>query len=137
VDDGLTVVTPDQEPERPSVLGEIACEVAGYLGDKGPGRVIGDPEDVDYSALELDDEQRIELGELDRVHDEEVGGQDAARLGGEELERSKNPSLPDLPRAPADPGSWAGSEVGVPKTPSMRLTWGYCAGGLEGRIGTR
>jgi hypothetical protein len=40
---------------------------------------------VHHSALELDDEQRIELGELDGVHDEEVGGQDAARLGGEEL----------------------------------------------------
>jgi hypothetical protein len=47
--------------------------------------MIGDPEDVDYAALELDDEQRIELGEPDGVHDEEVGRQDAARLGGEEL----------------------------------------------------
>ena len=25
----------------------------------------------------------------------------------------------------------------VPKTPSKRLTWGYCAGGLEDRIGVR
>jgi hypothetical protein len=40
---------------------------------------------VHHSALELDDEQRTELVELDRVDDEEVGGQDAARLGGEEL----------------------------------------------------
>ena len=47
--------------------------------------MIGDTEDVDYAPLELDDEQHIELGELDGVHDEEVGGQDAARLGGEEL----------------------------------------------------
>ena len=47
--------------------------------------MIGDTEDVDYAPLELDDEQYIELGELDGVHDEEVGGQDAARLGGEEL----------------------------------------------------
>ena len=67
------------------MLGEIACEVAGNLGNKEAGRMIGDPEDVHHSALELDDEQRIELGELDGVHDEEVGGQDAARLGGEEL----------------------------------------------------
>jgi hypothetical protein len=47
--------------------------------------MIGDPEDVHHSALELDHEQHIELGELDRVHDEEVGGQDALGLGGEEL----------------------------------------------------
>jgi hypothetical protein len=47
--------------------------------------MIGDPEDVHHSALELDDEQHIELGELDGVHDEEVGGQDALGLGGEEL----------------------------------------------------
>jgi hypothetical protein len=40
---------------------------------------------VDYAALELSDKQHIELGETDRVHDEEVGGQDAARLGGDEL----------------------------------------------------
>ena len=38
-----------------------------------------------HSALELDDEQHIELGELDGVHDEEVGGQDALGLGGDEL----------------------------------------------------
>jgi len=81
----LGVAVSDQEPERPSVLGEISCEVAGNLGDKEPGRMIGDPEDVHHSALELDDEKRIELGETDRVHDEEVGSQDAARLGGDEL----------------------------------------------------
>jgi hypothetical protein len=31
------------------VLGEIACEVAGNLADEGPGRMIGDTEDVDYA----------------------------------------------------------------------------------------
>ena len=67
------------------MLGEIAGEVAGNLGDEEAGRTIGDTEDVHHSALEIDDEQRIELGELDGVHDEEVGGQDAARLDGEEL----------------------------------------------------
>ena len=67
------------------MLGEIACEVAGNLGNKGAGRMIGDPEDVHHSALELDDEKHIELGELDRVHDEEVRRQDALGLGGEEL----------------------------------------------------
>ena len=69
--------------------------------------MIGDPEDVDYAALDLDDEQNIELGELDGVHDEEVGGQDAARLGDEEL----------LPRRPA-PRCW--SETVVSKYPADR-----------------
>jgi len=81
----LRIAVRDEEPERPILLGEIPCEVAGNLGDQGAGRMIGDTEDVDYAALELDDEQHIELGELDGVHAEQVGGQDAARLGGEEL----------------------------------------------------
>ena len=92
----LRVAVVDQEPERPSLPGEIAGEVAGNLRDEAAGRMIGDPEDVHHSALELDDEQHIELGELDGVHDEEVGGQDAARLGDEEL----------LPRGPA-PRCWS------------------------------
>ncbi len=103
----LRVAVVDQEPERPSVLGEIACEVACDLGDEGAGRMIGDPEDVHHSALELDDEQRIELGELDGVHDEEVGGQDADRLGDEEL----------LPGGPA-PRCW--SETVASKYPADR-----------------
>jgi hypothetical protein len=45
----LRVAISDQEPERPTVLGEIACEVAGNLADEGPGRMIGDTEDVDYA----------------------------------------------------------------------------------------
>jgi len=81
----LGVAVSDQEPERPSVLGEISREVAGNLGDKEPGRMIGDPHDVDCAALELDYEQHIELAETDRVHDEEVGSQDALGLGGDEL----------------------------------------------------
>jgi hypothetical protein len=62
---------------------------------------------VDYAPLELDDEEHIELVETDRVHDEEVGGQDAARLGGEEL-------LPGRSTA----RSW--SETGASKYPADR-----------------
>jgi hypothetical protein len=36
-------------------------------------------------AHELNDEQHIELVETDRVHDEEVGSQDALGLSGDEL----------------------------------------------------
>jgi hypothetical protein len=67
------------------VLGEISCEVAGDLGDKRAGRMSSDTKDVDYATLELDHEKHIELVETDRVHDEEVGGQDALGLGGDEL----------------------------------------------------
>jgi len=81
----LRVAISDQEPEGPTVLGEISCEVAGDLGDKRAGRMSANTEDVDYAALELNHEQHIELVETDRVHDEEVGGQDALGLGGEEL----------------------------------------------------
>ncbi len=47
--------------------------------------MLGDTEDVHHSVFELDDEQHMELVETDRVHDEEVGGQDALGLGGDEL----------------------------------------------------
>ena len=57
----LRVAVVDQEPERPSVLGEIACEVVGNLGDERAARMIGDTEDVHHVALELDHEQRIAL----------------------------------------------------------------------------
>src|ERR1039458_9830941 len=46
----LRVAVSDQEPERPSVLGEIACEVAGNAGDKAAGQMIGDTEDVHDST---------------------------------------------------------------------------------------
>jgi hypothetical protein len=102
----LSIAVSDQEPERPTVLGEIACEVAGNLGDKGAGRMIGDTEDVDHSALELNHEKHIELVETDRVHDEEVGGQDALGLGGEELlpgrSTARNGSEPVAAKHPAD-----------------------------------
>src|ERR1039458_5162951 len=61
----LRVAVSDQEPERPTVLGEIPCEVADNLGDKGAGRMIGDTEDVHHSVFELDGEQHIELAETD------------------------------------------------------------------------
>ena len=68
--------------------------------------MIGDTEDVDYAALELDDEQRIELGETDRVHDEEVGSQDALGLGGEEVlpgwPTARSRSEPVAAKNPAD-----------------------------------
>jgi hypothetical protein len=88
------------------VLGEISCEVAGDLGDKRAGRMSANTEDVDYAALELNHEKHIELVETDRVHDEEVGGQDALGLGGEELlpgrSTARSWSEPVASKDPAD-----------------------------------
>jgi hypothetical protein len=102
----LRVAISDQEPERPSVLGEISCEVAGDLGDKRAGRMSANTEDVDYATLELNHEKHIELVETDRVHDEEVGGQDALGLGGEELlpgrSTARSWSEPVAAKDPAD-----------------------------------
>jgi hypothetical protein len=104
--DELRVAISDQEPERPSVLGEIPGEVAGDLGDEGPGRMIADTEDVHHSALVLDDEQHIELVKNDRVHEEEVGGQEALGLSGEELfpgrSTARSWSEPVAAKDPAD-----------------------------------
>jgi hypothetical protein len=61
---------------------------------------------VDCAALELDYEQHIELAETDRVHDEEVGGQDALGLGGDELfpgrSTARSWSEPVAAKDPAD-----------------------------------
>jgi hypothetical protein len=88
------------------VLGEISGEVAGNLGDEGPARMIGDTEDVHHSVFELNDEQHIELVETDRVHDEEVGSQDALGLGGDELlpgrSTARSWSEPAAAKDPAD-----------------------------------
>ena len=63
-------------------------------------------EDVDCAALELDYEQHIELAENDRVHDEEVGSQDALGLGGGELfpgrSTARSWSEPVASKDPAD-----------------------------------
>jgi hypothetical protein len=61
---------------------------------------------VDYAALELNHEKHIELVENDRVHDEEVGGQDALGLGGGELlpgrSTARSWSEPVASKYPAD-----------------------------------
>jgi hypothetical protein len=79
--------------------------------------MIADTEDVDYAALELDHEQHIELVETDRVHDEEVGSQDALGLGGDEL-------FPGGPPRGAGPKPWRRStrriELAEMRTPSPR-----------------
>ena len=47
--------------------------------------MIGDPDDVHRSTLQLDDEEHVELGEVHGVDGEEVRGEDALGLRGEKL----------------------------------------------------
>ena len=64
---------------------EVTDQIPGDLGDPGTARVPRHAEDVDFPSAEFDHEQDVELGEEDRVHREEVRGQDAGRLGSQEL----------------------------------------------------
>jgi hypothetical protein len=47
--------------------------------------VSGDGEDVNPTSGVLDDEERVELGQGDRVEVEQVAGQDPSGLGPQEL----------------------------------------------------
>ena len=69
--------------------------------------MIGDAEDVHHSALELDDEQRIELVELDGVSTTKKSvAKMPLDLGGEELfpgwSTARNGSEPVAAKDPAD-----------------------------------
>jgi hypothetical protein len=64
---------------------EIRDEVACDLGHPWAIRVGADTEDVDDASLQLDHEQHVVAAEQHSVDMEEVGGDDALGLGGEEL----------------------------------------------------
>ena len=60
---GLGVPVPDEELDGAPSFGQITDWVAGYLGDEGAGRMLGDSEDVCFSRRHFDDEEHIELPE--------------------------------------------------------------------------
>jgi len=60
-------------------------EVACLLGDPSTGRVRRDSRRVHAAGAVFDEEQDVESAEQDRVDAEEVAGEHAAGLGGEEL----------------------------------------------------
>jgi len=70
---------------RTDPLSKIARQVRRHLGDEGIVGMIGNPEDVHRSTLQLDDEEHVELGEIHGVDGEEVRGEDALGLRGEKL----------------------------------------------------
>ena len=60
-------------------------QVAGLLGEPGAGGVGGDAEDVHAAGGVLDDEERVQPVQGDRVEVEQVAGQDRVRLRAQEL----------------------------------------------------
>ena len=61
---------------------EVHEQVAGLLGQPRSGRVGGDAEDVHPAGGVLDDEERVEPAQGDRVEVEQVAGQDRLGLRG-------------------------------------------------------
>ena len=59
----LGIPVPDQELDGPAPIEEITGEVAGHLGDEGPGRMVGDPEDLHLPGRAADHEENVELAQ--------------------------------------------------------------------------
>src|ERR1035437_2357090 len=81
----LGVAVADEESEVPTGILQVRGEIAGHLCDPWAVRVGGGSEDVHDGALHFDDEQHVVAPQKDRVDVEEVGGDNALGLGGEEL----------------------------------------------------
>ena len=77
----LGVPVADEEPEAAVGVVEVHEQVAGLLGQPGPGGVGGDAEDVYAAGGVLDDEERVEPVQGDGVEVEQVAGKDRVRLG--------------------------------------------------------
>ena len=84
------------------------------MGGPWAAGVLRHAEDVDGPALDLDGEQRVELGGPDRVHHEEVDGQYLCRPGAKEaspaltmamsrLEARSRRQVPSVPARPQRP----------------------------------
>ena len=85
--------SPDEKPEASTGVVEIHEEVASLLGQPRAGGVGGDTEDVHAAGGVLDDEERVEPVQADRVEMEQVAGEDAVRLRSEKLRPGRSGSL--------------------------------------------
>jgi len=81
----LVVAVSDEEPEAVVGVVEVHVQIACDLGEPGSGRVGGDAEDVYPTGGVLDDEERVEPVQGDRVEVEQVAGEDRLGLRFEEL----------------------------------------------------
>jgi hypothetical protein len=103
----LGIAVPDKELDRSTAVGEITDQVAGHLGDEGTGRVVGDTEEVHLTGRKLDHEEHVELLQRHGVHREEVRGQHALCLSGQEL-------------SPGRAAPWSRSETVLAQDPPHR-----------------
>jgi hypothetical protein len=87
----LGVAIVDEELHRGHALAQVHDEVPGLLHYPWPGRVGRHSGQMDTAVDVLNEEHRVQPGTEHRLHVEEVGGDDASGLGGEEL-------LPGRPR---------------------------------------
>jgi hypothetical protein len=74
----------DEEPELSNLLAQVHQQVTGGLRGPGGGRMGGHTQDVDPSGMDLHHEQDVEPAQADGVEVEEIGGQQASRLGAKE-----------------------------------------------------
>jgi hypothetical protein len=81
----LAVAVLDQEREACQTVVEVHQEIARLLSDPGTGGVGGDAQEVDATGGVLHNEQHIEPVQQHCVDAEEVGGENAVCLGGQEL----------------------------------------------------
>ena len=81
----LAVPVADQEPEPVGAVAEVHQQVAGLLGDPGPGGVGGDPGEVHAATVVLDHDQDVEAAQEDGVDVGEVDREDRVGLRGQEL----------------------------------------------------
>jgi hypothetical protein len=98
--DELGVAVTDQEPQRVHPGTQLHGQVPGLLSHPYPGRVGGDPGQVQPAATVLDEYQDIQALQCDRVDREEVTRDDPMSLGGQEL----SPGRPGPARCWIDPG---------------------------------
>ena len=96
----LAVSVSDEEPEAAVGVIEVHQQVAGELGEPGSGGVGGDAEDVYPAGGVLDDEERVEPVQGDRVEVEQVAAEDCLGLRSEEL----RPGRSGPPRCRVDSG---------------------------------
>jgi hypothetical protein len=94
----LAVAVTDEEPEASVGVVEVHEQVAGLLGQPGSRRVRSDAQDVYPAGGVLDDEERVQPVQRDRVEMEQVARDDRLGLRVEEL----GPGRPGAPRRRVD-----------------------------------
>ena len=80
----LGVAVPDEEAERANPVFEVHEQVAGLLGGPGTVRVGGHAQDVHVPGRHFHHEQHIQACQQNRVHMEEIAGQEPVCLSTQE-----------------------------------------------------